>query len=84
MNPDDDDDIITRRRNVIHPFRIFTALQEYRRGSSSLTCIPNPRIVRELENAFYQAFQYLEPTNKKCLVAVDVSNAMSSPVVGMR
>ena len=80
----DDAEMNTRRKNVIHPFRIFTALQVYKSDTVRMACIPNQSIVRALENAFYQAFQYLLPTNKKCLIAVDVSDSMSSPVIGMR
>ena len=79
----DDAEMNTRRKNVIHPFRIFTALQVYKSDSVRMTCIPNQSIVRALENSFYQAFRYLLPTNKRCLIAVDVSDSMSSPVIGM-
>ena len=85
---DDDDEIITRKQNIIHPFRIFTALQVYKSsgetGRGRVTCIPNPNIERALESAFYRAFQYLVPTNKRCLIAVDVSATMALPVLGMR
>lgn len=85
---DEDEELVTRRKNVIHPFRVFITLQMYRsggqRGRGRVSCSPNPSIVRALENAFYKAFKYLQPTNKKCLIAVDVSAFMAQEVLGVR
>lgn len=50
----------------------------------SLTWKPNPRILEALNQAFYQAFEAVEPTGKKYYLAVDVSGSMSQPVLGSK
>lgn len=74
-----------RRRNIIHPFKILIGLVTYKKGrgeKGSLTWIPNTKIITALDGAFYQAFNHVQPTNKKFFLAVDVSGSMSQPVLG--
>ena len=85
---DDEEEGFTRRNNIIHPFRIFVALQNYQAGGRSgrgrLTWIPSTTIILALQNAFDRAIKCSEPINKKCLIAVDVSFSMEQPVLRTR
>ena len=75
------------KRNVIHPFKILIGLVQYRHGrgdKGSLAWIPNKKILEALDNAFYQAFDKVEPTGKKYFLGVDVSGSMSQPVLGSK
>jgi hypothetical protein len=47
-----------------------------------LSWTPNQKIIEALDQAFYQAFDAVEPTRKKYYLAVDVSGSMSQPVLG--
>lgn len=69
----------------IHPFTILVAWYQYQAGKGDkgkLTWPVNNKIVKALEDGFYQAFRYVEPTGKRYLLAVDVSGSMTAPVVG--
>ena len=84
---EDDDGETPRRRNVIHPFKILVGMVTYKSGrgdKSSLMWIPNDKIIKALDVAFYQAFHHVEPTGKKFLLGVDVSGSMSQPCIGSR
>lgn len=87
VEPGEDEDVgeIPKRRNVIHPFKILIGLIQYKHGrgdKGSLSWIPNKKILEALDNAFYQAFNHVEPTGKKFFLGVDVSGSMSQPVLG--
>ncbi|KAK2166109.1 hypothetical protein NP493_1339g00021 [Ridgeia piscesae] len=72
-------DIVALKNAKIHPFTILEALFTYRRGKGDrgrLTWSPNEAIVKALDDAFYLTFSLTEPTNKRYLVAVDVSSSM--------
>ncbi|XP_060553103.1 RNA-binding protein RO60-like [Ruditapes philippinarum] len=74
-----------KRRNVLHPFKILLALVTYKTGhgdKGGLSWTPNQKIIEALDQAFYQAFDAVEPTRKKYYLAVDVSGSMSQPVLG--
>jgi 60 kDa SS-A/Ro ribonucleoprotein len=65
----------------LHPFKIFTAMKQYGKGhgdKGSLTWRPNQQIVNALDEAFYLAHKFVEPTNKNILIAIDVSGSMDS------
>ncbi|XP_052064151.1 RNA-binding protein RO60-like [Mytilus californianus] len=69
----------------IHPFTIMTAWYQYQAGrgeKGKLSWPVNDKIVNALEGAFYKAFRFVEPTNKRYLLAVDVSGSMTAPVHG--
>ncbi len=63
----------------IHPFAILLAQTTYSAGRGvrgSLTWNPDQHIVDALEDAFYNAFDYIELTNKNYLLGIDVSGSM--------
>ncbi|KAI6184522.1 hypothetical protein M3Y97_00605500 [Aphelenchoides bicaudatus] len=69
----------------IHPFNVLLAKSVYNQGSGvrgSLTFRTNPVISQALETAFLLAFKNVQPTNKRFLIALDVSGSMSSPMSG--
>ncbi len=64
----------------VHPFNILVALHTYEKGhgdKGKLKWQPCPQIVKALNNAFYTAFKFVEPTNLRYCLAVDVSGSMS-------
>lgn len=72
------------RRARVHPLTILTALVTYASGSGfkgSQTWEPVPRILEALNDAFYLAFDTLEPAGKRTLVALDVSGSMLTGTV---
>ena len=72
-----DPEILKKAR--IHPFNILTALLTYNRGQGEvgkLTWQPNAAVVKALDAAFYYCFKLVEPTNKRFLLALDVSGSM--------
>ncbi|KAJ3102074.1 60 kDa SS-A/Ro ribonucleoprotein [Phlyctochytrium planicorne] len=69
----------------IHPFNILVALEQYRSGEgfkSSLVWTPVPEIVAALEKAFHASFEFVEPTQKRFLLGIDVSGSMTWTAVG--
>ena len=74
-------DIDALRKANIHPFTVLVALLTYtgRTGKrGSLAWSPNKAIVEALDSAFYLTFTLVEPTNKRYLLAVNVSSSMFS------
>ena len=72
-------DIGALKKARIHPFTVLVALLTYTRGKGergSLTWSPNKAIVEALDSAFYLTFTLVEPTNKRYLLAVNVSSSM--------
>lgn len=64
----------------VHPFTILLALKQYQAGQGEkgkLTWTPDQAIVTALDEAFYLAFKAIDPTNKRYLLAIDVSGSMS-------
>jgi 60 kDa SS-A/Ro ribonucleoprotein len=67
----------------VHPMAIFVAQLVYGQGrgvKGSLNWPVRARIQDALNEAFVLSFEYVEPTNKKLIVAVDESGSMSSPI----
>ncbi|MGE3341565.1 MAG: TROVE domain-containing protein [Candidatus Altimarinota bacterium] len=69
----------------IHPIQILLALRTYAsghglKGSNTWTVVP--KVVDALDEAFYLAFKFVEPTGKNFLIGVDVSGSMGSPCAG--
>lgn len=67
------------RRARLHPIKLLAALTTYQqgrgvRGSESWKAVP--RITNALNDAFYLAFQAVEPTGKRMVLALDVSGSM--------
>lgn len=73
------------RKSRLHPLAILNALFTYNKGSGikgSLTWQPVQQIVDALDEAFYLSFANVEPTNKRILLALDVSGSMGSFAAG--
>ena len=67
------------RRGRMHPFGLLLAQTTYAagrgfRGSLSWTRVP--QVVDALEDAFYNAFEHVEPTGKNYMLGIDVSGSM--------
>ena len=66
------------QKSRIHPMTIMLALKIYDEGHGMRTSWkPVSAIKDALEDAFYKAFNYVEPTGKKFLFGIDVSGSMS-------
>ncbi|MBC8103316.1 MAG: TROVE domain-containing protein [Cytophagales bacterium] len=68
----------------IHPIAVLSALKTYTQGRgerSSNKWRPIGQIVDALDAAFYLAFQNVEPTGKRWLLALDVSGSMEGGVI---
>lgn len=74
------------RKSRMHPLALLIAMRTYASGrgyqSRGEGWSPKPKITDALDAAFYTAFQNVEPTNRKLLLAVDVSSSMMSGDVG--
>jgi len=79
-------DAAALKKARVHPVSIMCALRIYAQGrgdKGTLTWSTNARIVDALNDAFYKTFEYVEPTGKNFLLAVDCSGSMfGSQVVG--
>ncbi len=72
------------RRARVHPIAVLSALMTYKqghgvRGSGSWT--PVTRIVDALDSAFYAAFGNVQPSNKRLVLALDVSGSMDGSII---
>ena len=68
------------KASKIHPLQIFVALNQYKQGRSDKgngQWSVVPQIMDALTDAYHLAFKFVEPSNKKILLAVDVSGSMS-------
>jgi 60 kDa SS-A/Ro ribonucleoprotein len=76
------------KRSGVHPLQFLIALKMYSAGSGDLgklSWTPIRDIVSALEIAFYSSFDNVEKTNKKYLLALDVSGSMTcSTVCGIK
>lgn len=75
-----DPEHVTRSR--VHPMQLLVAHATYASGRSARGFGSWPvdaGIVSALEDAFYLAFQNVEPTGKRMLLALDVSGSMTAP-----
>ncbi|KAJ3110011.1 60 kDa SS-A/Ro ribonucleoprotein [Phlyctochytrium bullatum] len=64
----------------IHPFSVLVALWQYRQGKGlkgSLSWEPVQEVTAALNDAFYLSFDFVEPTNKRYMVCLDVSGSMT-------
>ena len=75
------------RRARLHPLAVLVALKTYAAGRGArgkLKWEPVASVVDALDAAFYQAFEVVEPTGKRLLLALDVSGSMGfGEVAGM-
>ncbi|HXU81631.1 MAG TPA: TROVE domain-containing protein [Polyangia bacterium] len=68
----------------VHPLQILVALTTYAQGhgdKGKLTWQPRRKIADALDAAFYRAFQSVEPTNARTLLALDVSGSMGCGLI---
>ncbi|MFH2028063.1 MAG: TROVE domain-containing protein [Nanoarchaeota archaeon] len=74
------------KKSRIHPVALYTAMKTYSQGKGikgSLTWKPVNIVVDTLEDAFYNSFEYVEPTGKNFYLGIDVSASMTwSPITG--
>jgi 60 kDa SS-A/Ro ribonucleoprotein len=72
------------RKARIHPIAVLSALKIYGRGHgerSDAKWTPTARVVDALDAAFYLAFGNVEPSNKRLMLALDVSGSMGGGVI---
>src|SRR5262249_39004489 len=72
------------RKARVHPIALLAALRTYAAGRGARgrhTWTPVPQLVDVLDAAFYTAFENVEPTGKRFLIALDVSGSMASGCV---
>jgi len=67
------------RKARVHPVQLLFALKTYgagrgMRGKGEWNVVP--QIVDALNDGFYKAFKFIEPTGKRILIALDVSGSM--------
>ena len=77
-----DEDI---KRSRLHPFNILQAMSVYSNGrgvKGNGTWTVSQPVVDALDKAFYKAFKNVIPTEKRHLIALDVSGSMDSPFGG--
>jgi 60 kDa SS-A/Ro ribonucleoprotein len=71
----------------IHPLSVLVALKTYEQGHGargSLSWTPVTEVVDALDECFYLAFGNVEPTNKRTMLALDISGSMSwGEIAGM-
>jgi len=68
------------RRSRLHPLSILIALRTYQQGhgiKGKLQWSPVAEIVDALDDAFYLAFQNVESTGKRIMLALDTSGSMA-------
>ena len=68
----------------LHPLAILLALRTYAQGhgeKGKLRWDPVGQITDALDEAFYLTFQNVEPTNKRLLLACDISGSMGSSII---
>ena len=69
------------RKARLHPIALLSALRVYAQGHGergSLKWNPDPQVIDALNEAFYLAFETIEPTGKATMLALDVSGSMGS------
>jgi 60 kDa SS-A/Ro ribonucleoprotein len=73
-------DVERLRRARVHPLSVLVALRTYASGRSdrgTSTWLPSRPIVDGLDAAFYAAFGAVQPTGRRLLLALDVSQSMA-------
>lgn len=68
------------RQARIHPIAVLTALKTYASGRGvrgQMQWDPIAQVTDALDQAFYQTFDNVEPTDKRLVLALDVSSSMT-------
>lgn len=74
------------RRGRVHPLSLLVALKTYASGHGQRggnTWTPVNQLTQALDEAFYKAFEAVEPTEQRILIGLDVSGSMSSEMSGV-
>jgi len=77
------DELLKKAR--VHPISLLLALRTYDRGAGirgGLSWKPVQEITSALEEAFYKSFNYVENSNKRFYLGLDVSGSMTCPAPG--
>ncbi|MEO1163657.1 MAG: TROVE domain-containing protein [Chloroflexota bacterium] len=86
-------DVDRLHRARIHPLSVLTAMRVYangyamrggysrRQATNDATWSPVPRVVDALDEAFDLAFQTITPSNKRTMIALDVSGSMGGGMI---
>lgn len=72
------------RKARVHPIQVLSALTIYARGygaRGNLRWEPVQPVVDALDAAFYKAFGNVEPSNKRTMLALDVSGSMGTGAI---
>jgi 60 kDa SS-A/Ro ribonucleoprotein len=78
-------DVQALTRGRVHPMALLLAQTTYASGRGILgkgTWEPVSTVVDALDTAFYQAFEAVEPTGKRIMLALDVSGSMGALIGG--
>ncbi len=70
----------------VHPVSVLVAQRTYARGRSARGAgewVPTRQVADALDAAFYRAFDAVEPSGRRTLLAVDVSGSMAAPIAGL-
>ena len=71
------------KKSRIHPYSVLNALSTYNAGKGvkgKLTWEPINKISDALEEMFYKSFGNVKPTNRRIVLALDVSGSMTWPL----
>lgn len=74
------------KRSRVHPIALLSALKVYERGHGvrgDLQWQPAKSVVTALDEAFYLAFGFIEPSGKRLRCSLDVSRSMTWPAPGL-
>lgn len=67
------------RKSRIHPLAYYNALTQYRTGQGrNFNWVVNTQIVDALEAGFLAAFNFVEPSGKNIMLALDISSSMGT------
>lgn len=78
-------DLERLKKARVHPLQVLTALKIYQQGHGmrgSLSWSPNQKVADALDDAFYLAFDAVDPTGKNQLIAIDASGSMGARFAG--
>lgn len=73
-------------KSRVHPLNVLVALRTYQQGhgvKGKLTWSPVGQIVDALDDMYYVAFDNVEPTGKRLMLALDVSASMAHSINNM-
>lgn len=77
-------DVESMKKARVHPIALLLAQGVYAQGhgdKGKLSWSPVSQVVDALQNGFYAAFDAVEPTNKRWLLALDVSGSMGGSFI---